>query len=276
MRDYSIEGYTFTNSKGKMLIKGYYNPLNKTITFREIGKDFSNSKEDKSAFYFIKGDGIKTKQTTENVLIRGGYKGIYPSEEIAAIGNIILLDNILIRERELTIRTIRRIKGRPLSSLIKTVEDTTTIKKELKILPAEKPIIKPEPKPVPEHTNLVLKSDEKIFVECSKQDLRLDLWDGSIFDGDSISIFLNDKALLENIILTKEIKTIKITPPADVFTIKIVAVNLGAIGANTVSFELKNKFSSKPFFSQLNKGEYFHMEFHMKKKTVNVRLEKAK
>ena len=144
---------------------------------------------------------------------------------------------------------------------------TSTTKKETKtrnFADKDTTAIKQAVKSLSEKQKMVLMSNEKIVIESSKTDLYLDIWDGAYVDGDSISIYLNNKILQENIHLTKTRKTIKLPTKKESLRLTIVALNIGQRGANSVSYELKEKDNAIQFISKLNKGESFNIEILIK------------
>lgn len=119
--------------------------------------------------------------------------------------------------------------------------------------PPVKPIVKPEPAPEKPAPITVVKTPEpakqptieekfttrqKVFIKeipVSGDSIELRFYDNAEIDGDSISLFLNDKLLFQHIRLTGNAYTIKL-PVSDLKEtneLTMVAENLGAIPPNT-------------------------------------------
>ena len=66
--------------------------------------------------------------------------------------------------------------------------------------------------------------------------LTLKVWDNRTFDGDTISLFINDECILDHYLLTKEKKIIKISlNPTSANYLTLYAHNLGRIPPNTAA-----------------------------------------
>jgi len=262
MENNTIEGYSLTDIEGEKLTKsrilGQYNPSKKTLSFKETGNAFTKTGDDESTFCFIVADNLNIKKINGKTLIIGGFKGVYPSGKVGAEGYIILIESSTKKEIKLVANSTKpKIQNTTNSAAKKEI-------KTLNVADGDTAAIKQAIKSLSENQKLVLMSNEKLLIECSKTDLYLDVWDGGYVDGDSISIYLNNKILQKNILLTKARKTFKLTAPAESFNLKIVALNTGTRGANTASCEVKDQNNVRQFSSNLNKGESFDIEFHIK------------
>ena len=113
---------------------------------------------------------------------------------------------------------------------------------------------------------LVLMSNDTLSIEFTGKELFLEVWDGGILDNDMISIYLNGEILKKEITLTGKKETIELPVSNNNFKLKIVALNTGNLGMNTVSFAVKDTHDViKGFGSRLNKGESFDVEFIRKR-----------
>ncbi len=79
-------------------------------------------------------------------------------------------------------------------------------------------------------------SDKQI--EWGKPTCTLEIWDGGVIDGDVITVLVNGKELLANLVLTNEKKIISIPLAPKVNTITIVAVDEGNNSPNTAEMVL--------------------------------------
>jgi hypothetical protein len=129
----------------------------------------------------------------------------------------------------------------------KPVPPEQPLVKQTPITPKEKPVANAEqPKPAVSNAELTappsivekFKVREKVFVKeipVSGDSIELRFYDNAEIDGDSISLFLNDKMIFSHIRLTGNAYTIKL-PVAEMNSTNeliMVAENLGAIPPNT-------------------------------------------
>ena len=126
----------------------------------------------------------------------------------------------------------------------KTPPKSRTDEAGIQVRPGSAEKVDPAPAPVPAATPMP-KSVEELFVKrkrilvaeipVSGDTLELDFYDHAEIDGDSISIFLNNRLLEKNILLKAEPYRLKI-PVSDLGTVNeltMVAENLGTIPPNT-------------------------------------------
>ena len=91
--------------------------------------------------------------------------------------------------------------------------------------------------------------------------ISLEVWDGYFQDDDRISIYLNNELIEENLVLRNDKQVIALPQDKSKYLLKIVALNEGSSGINTVNFRLKNSSEVKEFVSMLRKGESFSIDF---------------
>ena len=123
-----------------------------------------------------------------------------------------------------------------------------------------KKAIKTTQKPTAKKVDVVLRSNDKLVIESKKNIILIKIWDGNIEDNDIISIYLNDKIFKENIILKKKKRSLSVPMIKGDSKLKIVAINEGDSGINTVNFSIKNTHNSKEFVSKLKTEESFVIE----------------
>jgi len=152
----------------------------------------------------------------------------YLIDSVEAIAGTTIIEDPVIKE-ERTIAPVI-IKEEPVvQKQVKKQEPIETIKKE-EIKPSPQVIAKPIEKKFTERTKVFIKE-----IPVSGDSLELRFYDNAEVDGDSISLFLNNKLVFEHIRLTAVAYTIK-------FSVKdlnesnelvMVAENLGSIPPNT-------------------------------------------
>jgi hypothetical protein len=110
----------------------------------------------------------------------------------------------------------------------------------------------------------VLTSNHKLIIDQWCNNVSIELWDGCVPDNDQISIYLNDRLFRGNITLTNKRNRIKLPSTDQKIKLRIVALNEGDSGLNTLDFVIKNSFGEKKFVAVLRKDESFEIEFSEK------------
>lgn len=235
-----ITGYSITDLNGESLTKssiiGEYDTIKKNLSFKELGNIYSKIDDDDSTFCFVHAEKLKIKEINGVKFITGNFQGLFPNGDVCAEGKIFFTESNVIKK-------------------VKSIADSI---KTIKNLPAELP---GEIKEFNDKQNVVLMSNDKLLIDFSGNFLTLEVWDGAILDNDKIKIYLNDSLIEQEITLTKSKKTIELPANLKLFKVKIVALNIGDTGINTVNFALKDAIEIKEFTSRLNKGESFEAEF---------------
>lgn len=239
-QDHTITGYSITDLSGENLtrtsIVGKYDTTNNTLSFKELSNVYTKNGEDDSTFCFVTAEKLKIKNINGSKLITGKFKGLFPSGEVCADGKIFMMESSVVKKIKL------------LADSIKITQDTIdTVQDSIKVFN--------------KNQELVLMSNDKLLIEYQGKELTLEVWDGAIIDNDKISIYLNDSIFRENITLTRDKKLINLPITEDSFKLKIVALNIGRAGMNTVNFAVKDTVDVKEFISKLEKGETCEVEF---------------
>jgi uncharacterized protein YozE (UPF0346 family) len=94
----------------------------------------------------------------------------------------------------------------------------------------------------------------EVFV--SSKNITIEYWDKYTFDYDSISLYLNDKPILENVLLTKTKQVISIEIEKGNNYLILHALNLGLEPPNTASITIKDgkKIQNVMLYSDLSKS----------------------
>ncbi len=102
----------------------------------------------------------------------------------------------------------------------------------------------------------------KLSDETAKQflitgnEVKLSIWDNGQVDGDKISILLNEKPILENYEITNKLKLLTITLESkEINTLKIIALNEGALSPNTAAVKLESASETYPILSVAKANE---------------------
>jgi len=122
----------------------------------------------------------------------------------------------------------------------------------------EEPIVINNPKPneIPfvKNTNDVGKRVGKVIgtLISNSQELEFALWDDAVEDGDSISLSINGKWIVQGFPVKKKPQFLKVTLSQGENIITFVADNLGSISPNTTILEIIDGNKRKPFFIETN------------------------
>lgn len=235
----NFNGYSITDYEGKnytkSIIKGVLDLDKNTLSFKELDNVETSSTADKSLFCFVSANGLKLDINGDKNTIKGSFKGLFPSGKQCASGSLELSNTGLLSKPE-------NKKEEP--PLLK--KDSVSYKKKTGI---------PD-------TDRVLTSNEQLFVETSSQGVRMTFWDGNVQDNDSIAIFINDSSLNDHMLLTNRKKSIDLPKDLKYYQLRVVAINEGRFGDNTVNFSIDNFDKKKLFVAKLKKGESFLVDFN--------------
>ncbi len=239
-----IKGYSITDFTGDNLtrtsIVGEYDTINSRLSFNELSNISTKLDVPDSTFCYVSAKKLKIADVNGSKMISGEFKGFFPSGESCANGKIFLMES-------------------------KVVEKILSVTDKEKTRQDSLDRVKPPVEVLNKNKKLVLKSNDELFFEYSGNELLIEFWDGAVVDNDMISIYLNDEILKDNITLKREKGSISIPIIEDTFKLKIVALNEGAAGINSVNFTVKNVIGEKEFSSLLNKGESFIVDFRVKR-----------
>lgn len=229
-----IEGVSNTDFYGpnntKTKIVGSINKKENKISFKEISNISSKSKEDKSTFCFVQVENLKIREVNGKNIIQGKFKGMYSSNKHCASGSIYLVNSSLLEDLNITTDSIKKI-----DSLLRYKNEG--------------------PKQ--------LKSNDSVAIKWIGEDkIIINIWDGSSEDGDMVNIFFNGILVEKDLIITNKKKILEIPFIEEKGIIKIVALNEGREGVNTVNFSFKNGVRKIDVISNLKKEEEVFVEFY--------------
>jgi len=228
LADYSIEGYSVTDYLGKDKTKskiiGTINPSKNTISFKETSNQSSLSNTKLSEFCFVNVTNARFDLKNEKNMIDGDFTGKYLNDSICAKGRLTLVESNSNQSK-------KNIKpdSTHISNLLSQLSNTTSSNH--------------------------LSSNDVLKLNWSSEKLVIELWDAAFFDGDKVSLFLNDKPLLENFLITNTKKRLELSLSEGITDLRIIAVNEGESPPNTVNFILHDGDKSIPVISSLKIGE---------------------
>ncbi|QNM86244.1 hypothetical protein H9W90_03745 [Polaribacter pectinis] len=241
-----IEGYSYTDISGenetKSYIRGYYNPKNKNIQFKESDILYTKSKFLPDEFCFVEFKG-EFKESSKKKLLDGNFIGIYDDKDTCATGKIKLVSTKFIEKK--------------IKKLYKKVEKIDKIKKIDSIVKEE---IKPE-NYLKKFSETKINSGEKVSVFVYTNKMKMEIWDYGIEDGDVITILNNNVPILENYTVKRKKKSITVNLTDAENLIKIITINSGKLKTNTTKLKLYDFRRQYEVIADLEEG---------KEATINV------
>ena len=232
--DGKIEGVSQTDFYGKnntsTKITGTLNLKKNTLSFHEVNNISSHSNEDENIFCYVHVKDLKIRSVKGKRIIQGEFKGLYKSGENCASGSIYLAGTELLEALNISNDSLRK-----LDSMVQAQSSMKNMK--------------------------YLKRNDKLQVSWQGDKIIFDVWDGSKEDNDSINIYFNDRLIESNLLIKNNKKTIEIPFEEGGGVLKVLALNEGDAGTNSVNFAFKNGNNLTPIMSNLKKGEQVFIEF---------------
>ena len=187
-----------------------------------------------SKFLDFKG---KFKGDSKKKLLDGKFIGIYDDKDTCATGSIKLVSTKFVEKR--------------IKKLYKKVVKIDKIKKVDSVVKAK---IKPE-NYLKKFSETKIKSGEKVTVFVYGSELKVDVWDYGIEDGDIITMLHNDKPILENFKVSRKKKRIILKLNDDKNLIKIITIDAGKLETNTTKLKLYAFRREYEVVANLEKGK---------------------
>ena len=239
-----IEGESFTDFFGvdftKSKIIGTINKRKNKISFTEVGNISSTSTKDTATFCYISVEDLKIKSIAKNRVLHGDFNGFLANGDSCASGTLNLVGSEVLEKFNINNDSLKKIDS---------------------ILKSQKPLDKPVEVGSLTENILQLKNDDKISIKWNSDKIVINVWDGSKEDNDMISIYFNDTLIEEDLVIMNDKKLIEI--PNNTGVLKIIAVNTGDKGQNTVNILLKDNDELKHMMSVLNAGEEVLIKFNL-------------
>lgn len=226
LADGNIEGFSVTDfygsEKTKSKINGTINRNKKTISFYETENVSTKSDANPGEFCFIHVENLKLKTKTNKTIIEGKFQGKYNTGKNCVNGYLYLVGTNFLSKSDSTL--------------------------DLKPQKAIKELLY-------QTNNQELLPNEKLQINWISEEITFECWDSRKVDGDAISVFFDDKKILENSIINETKKAISLPFVGKEAVIKIVATNEGTQSPNTVTINLKDKTIIHPVITKLKLGE---------------------
>ncbi|KAA3615925.1 MAG: hypothetical protein DWP94_14845 [Flavobacterium sp.] len=236
-KDGLLNGYSVTDMGGahetRSFISGYYEAEDDKIDFYESGIIYTKSPITQNDFCYVHFEG-QLKKLDDRQGIEGNFKGLYNNGEACIDGSINLLNfkKVLKKAKKLD----RKIDRTVLVS--KEKRDKINLVRDLDSL----------------NMNIVRKN-ETLNIFTSNDTVELVLFDAGKEDNDRISLFVNGKVLWEDYTAMRAERRVRIPLESEATAIKIVALNNGTIGENTIKFHIILEETVVESLTNLKAGE---------------------
>lgn len=216
-----IKGYSITDLGGehetRSLLFGEYNEDEKELSFRETAIVYTKSTYKHNDFCHINFT-TKNYRLGDNK-ISGKFIGLFSDNTRCIDGEILLNESAKVEKRVAKVsKKIDRMKRIPDS--IKQRANMTKIMDSLKMN--------------------ILRSDKTLNLFSNTDTVLVSIYDGGQEDGDIIDVYVDDKLILKDYLISKTPKNTPIKLTSKQTLLKIVAKNVGTISTNTAVLELSN------------------------------------
>lgn len=239
-----IEGNSITDIYGedrtKSVIKGNINFTEQKISFIETANLSTKSKANESDFCYLIVKNASFKTIKGKTILQGKFSGKLPNGSVCANGKLYLISTSYLQQLENNYLNTDKIKS----------TDTLAMLKEKMLLLKQRA------------EKNTLKSNEVLNVNWQSNEIILEIWDGEQEDLDEISVFVNDKKIVDKLSLKRQKKVFIIPLNEKVASIKITGLYEGLSAPCTANINLKDGTEITPIISVLKKGE---------SNTINIR-----
>ena len=221
-KDGLIKGYSTTDIGGahetKSYISGYFDDKANALNFYESGILYTKSAITQNDFCFVHFDG-RLKKMNENQKIEGQFKGLYSDGKECIHGEIVLSNfkKVLKRTEKMDRRIDRSIfVGKETKEKINLVKLMDSLSLN------------------------IIKKDEVLSVFSSSETVNLTMFDAGQDDGDIVTILVNGRIILKDYEVTTKKETLTVALDSPKTVLKVIAVNTGSIGGNTVKIDISD------------------------------------
>lgn len=236
MKDGSISGKSVTDFSGphrtESEITGQIDRKEKTITFNELGNLTTKSDSPSDDFCYVHLYNAKIKIKEKKSLIQGHFYSRYANGEKCIEGDIFLMGGDYFFDK---VKSISNKKLVPKDTRAKLKETITKSKENIR--------------------NTVLKEDDKLTIIAEGNNLMVRVWEDEYLDGDRVSVYVDDKAILKNYLIKSAMKQLLVPILKDTTVLRIVADNEGRLPPNSANFIILNSETEVPIKLQLNEGK---------------------
>lgn len=220
----------YGNDRTSTNINGIFDLKKKLLSFSELSNVSTKSKADIQSFCFITVTNAKIKRIQGKTIIQGRFIGKFKDGKSCANGNIYLMSRTDLDD--LTEQVIKKQHKDSIEAL-RTRANTLKIKTDKNIL----------------------KSNEQLQLAWSSKDIIIEIWDGEQEDADEIELTVNDKKVLDKLVIRKEKKILIIPCSKGTNTIIVKGVSEGINAPCTANILLRDQLHVTNVVAVLKKGE---------------------
>lgn len=239
-----IEGSSVSDIYGddrtKSIVKGNINFKEQKISFIETANLSTKSKAKDNEFCYLTVRNATFKTVRGKTVLQGKFIGKLPDGTSCANGSLYMVSTSYLQQLENNYLTADKIKDADTLNSLKTKIETLKQRAEKN----------------------TLKSNETLQVNWQSNEIILEIWDGEQEDLDEIAVFVNDKKIVDKLILRRQKKVFIIPLDEAASTIKITGLYEGLSAPCTANINLKDGMEIIPIISVLKKGE---------SNTINIR-----
>lgn len=234
--DGSIKGKSITDFAGEhrteSLLEGHIDRDKNTITFSEKSNLLTKSTVASENFCFVHVYNAKMKIKREQSIIQGHFYSRYSDGSKCIEGDVYLVGDQMFLEK---MKSLSKKKLLPQKQ--KKVIKELTAKSEEGM------------------SRTVLTEGQTLTVRALNDDIMIRLWDDEHIDGDRISVYRDEKLILDNYAVKKAQKQLLVPIINDTTEIRIIATNEGRIPPNSAKFAIVNSNINVPITVRLNEGK---------------------
>jgi len=239
----AIKGYSLTDLGGehetRSNILGEYDQVNNELNFRETSIVYTKSPVTQEDFCFIN-TTFKKFSFEKAKKIKANFVGLFS-------------DNTRCIDGELLMNSVEKVEAR-LDKMVSKINKSTKVSDSTKQ--------KINALRLMDSLNLnILKKNQTLSVFSKSKKVSLTIYDGGKADGDKITIYANNKVVLNNYEANKQKRIITLNLVDVKTSIVIKAENEGKIAPNTVIVEIEDGKNNIKALSNLKQGETTQIDF---------------
>jgi hypothetical protein len=246
MKDGSIRGKSVTDFSGphrtESEITGKINREENTITFNELNNLTTKSDSPSDDFCYVHIYNAKIKLKDKKSLIQGHFYSRYANGEKCIEGDIFLMGGEYFFEKAQAVSNKKLIPQETKDRLKETISKS---KENIK--------------------NTILSEDDNLTIIAEGDNLMIRVWEDEYLDGDSGSVYVDDKAILKGYLIKSSMKQLLVPITKDTTMLRIVADNEGRLPPNSANFVIVNSETQVPIKLQLNEGKEATVQILKKK-----------
>lgn len=234
--DGSIAGKSITDFAGphrtETNIIGKIDREAKTITFNEKENVTTKSDAASADFCYVHLYNAKIKLKGDKNIIQGHFYSRYKGGEKCVEGDIYLVSDDFLFNKIKSFskkKIVPKDKREMLSDMVSTSQSNID--------------------------NAILEENDQLVVNAFDGNIMIRIWDAEHIDGDRISVYKDDKIILNDYKIKRAMKQLLVPIEKDSTIIRFEATNEGRIPPNSANVSVNNNKIDVPIKMKLNKGK---------------------